>query len=267
MPARSEAQQRLFGMALAAKRGKGHFSKKIQELSKSMSEKQLHDFAATKHEGLPEKKASWEHLPDYLKQIYLKCKASGNWSEWKEVNKNIAAKRVKANGVKKLLAPITEHHVPKMLESAKPQKLIQGELFPEFQSKLAASILHGLSKAAADINKEFNHIFATKEKPLTDKRLSENKPILPKDDFFKIPKHREHTTKIAKDMLHGGKADNMPDSRYNQKVLARGEHHEQEHTTNKMVAREIAKDHLEENKDYYKLLEKAKIGTLRFAFE
>lgn len=57
MPARSEAQQRLMGMALAAKRGKGHFSSKVKELADSMTEKQLHDFAATKHEGLPPKKA------------------------------------------------------------------------------------------------------------------------------------------------------------------------------------------------------------------
>lgn len=57
MPARSEAQQRLMGMALAAKRGKGHYSDKVKEIADNMTEKQLHDFAATKHEGLPEKKA------------------------------------------------------------------------------------------------------------------------------------------------------------------------------------------------------------------
>jgi hypothetical protein len=57
MPARSEAQQRLMGMALAAKRGKGHFSGKVKEVANSMTEKQLRDFAKTKHEGLPEKKA------------------------------------------------------------------------------------------------------------------------------------------------------------------------------------------------------------------
>lgn len=57
MPAKSEAQQRFMAMALAAKRGKGKFSKRVMEASKSMSEKQLRDFAKTKHEGLPEKKA------------------------------------------------------------------------------------------------------------------------------------------------------------------------------------------------------------------
>jgi len=57
MPAKSESQQRLVGMALAAKRGKGHFSEKIHEIADSMSEKQLRDFAKTKHKDLPEKKA------------------------------------------------------------------------------------------------------------------------------------------------------------------------------------------------------------------
>jgi len=57
MPARSEAQQRLMGMALSAKRGKGHYGGKVKEIANSMTLKQLHDFAATKHEGLPEKKA------------------------------------------------------------------------------------------------------------------------------------------------------------------------------------------------------------------
>jgi len=60
MPSKSKAQQRLMGMALAAKRGKGHFSGKVQEVADSMSEKQLHDFAKTKSSDLPEKKAFFE---------------------------------------------------------------------------------------------------------------------------------------------------------------------------------------------------------------
>lgn len=65
MPAKSEAQQRFMGMALAAKRGKGHFSKKVMEAAESMSEKQLKDFAKTKHDGLPEKKA---YLEGFMKR-------------------------------------------------------------------------------------------------------------------------------------------------------------------------------------------------------
>jgi hypothetical protein len=65
MPAKSEAQQRFMGMALAAKRGKGRFSKKVMEAAESMSEKQLKDFAKTKHEGLPDKKA---YLEGFMKR-------------------------------------------------------------------------------------------------------------------------------------------------------------------------------------------------------
>jgi len=74
MPAKSESQQRLFGMALAAKRGKGHMSGKVKELADSMSEKQLHDFAATKHDGLPEKKAEFIARVLAIKQAAEKLK-------------------------------------------------------------------------------------------------------------------------------------------------------------------------------------------------
>jgi|LakMenEpi03Aug12_release.lakeMendotaPanAssembly.Ray.scaffolds.fasta_scaffold820459_1 hypothetical protein len=57
MPAESKAQQRLMGMALAAKRGKGEYSDKVKELADSMSEKQLMEYAKTKISDLPEKKA------------------------------------------------------------------------------------------------------------------------------------------------------------------------------------------------------------------
>ena len=65
MPAKNEAQQRFMGMALAAKRDKGRFSKKVMEAAESMSEKQLRDFTKTKHEGLPEKKA---YLEGFMKR-------------------------------------------------------------------------------------------------------------------------------------------------------------------------------------------------------
>jgi len=49
MPAKSEAQQQFMGAELARKRA----GKKTKT---NMTEKQLEEFAATKHEGLPEKK-------------------------------------------------------------------------------------------------------------------------------------------------------------------------------------------------------------------
>ena len=52
----SEAQQKLMGMALAYKRGEmKDASPKVKELAKSMSEKDLEDFAKTKHDEVPAK--------------------------------------------------------------------------------------------------------------------------------------------------------------------------------------------------------------------
>jgi hypothetical protein len=58
MPAQSKSQQRLFGMALAQKRGKVKgASKKVKELAASMPEKKLRDFAKTARKGLKEHRA------------------------------------------------------------------------------------------------------------------------------------------------------------------------------------------------------------------
>lgn len=59
MPARSKAQQKAAGAALAAKRGeapKSGLKGAAREMADSMTEKELEDLAATRHKGLPEKK-------------------------------------------------------------------------------------------------------------------------------------------------------------------------------------------------------------------
>jgi len=62
MPSVSRKQQRLMGQALAYKRGEikskdlnPQYADEIKKLAKSMTEKQLKDFASTKHKNLPEK--------------------------------------------------------------------------------------------------------------------------------------------------------------------------------------------------------------------
>ena len=55
MPARSEKQQRAMGMAYAAKTGKldpKKLSPKLRKMMKSMSAKQLKEFAETKHSDI-----------------------------------------------------------------------------------------------------------------------------------------------------------------------------------------------------------------------
>lgn len=55
MPAKSQSQQRFFGMVLAAKRGKKQTSPAIAKAAKGMSAKSVKDFAQTKRKDLPEK--------------------------------------------------------------------------------------------------------------------------------------------------------------------------------------------------------------------
>lgn len=57
--------------------------------------------------------------------------------------------------------------------------------------------------------------------------------------------------KKAADLLPGGKADNVPDSKFSPTSLAEGQKDEREHTNNNQVAKEIAKDHLSEDPRYY----------------
>ena len=58
MPAASQQQQKIMGLALAYKRGEVPASKvsaKVKELAKSMTEKELEKYASTKHKGLPKR--------------------------------------------------------------------------------------------------------------------------------------------------------------------------------------------------------------------
>ncbi|WP_332694418.1 DUF3008 family protein [Bosea sp. (in: a-proteobacteria)] len=57
MPAKSKAQQKAAGAALAAKRGdipKSELKGASKSMAKSMTEKELHDLAATRRKGKPE---------------------------------------------------------------------------------------------------------------------------------------------------------------------------------------------------------------------
>lgn len=57
MPAKSKAQQKAAGAALAAKRGdmpKSDLKGASKSMAKSMSEKELHDMASTKRKGKPQ---------------------------------------------------------------------------------------------------------------------------------------------------------------------------------------------------------------------
>ena len=56
-------------------------------------------------------------------------------------------------------------------------------------------------------------------------------------------------SKAAAERLPGGKAEGQPDAKYDQQQLRDGTEVEMEHTDDPEVAKEIAKDHLEESGD------------------
>ena len=57
--------------------------------------------------------------------------------------------------------------------------------------------------------------------------------------------------KKVKDQVPGGLADGQPDNRFDPKQIEKGIEIEVEHTDDKDLAKEIAKDHLEEVPNYY----------------
>lgn len=64
-------------------------------------------------------------------------------------------------------------------------------------------------------------------------------------------KKKEQLKKTSAEIVRGGKADWMSDGRFSDKQLRMGITIEKEHTTNPRIAKEIAKDHLTEDKNYY----------------
>lgn len=71
----SKQQQKIMGLALSVKRGdtkKSEVSKKVQDMAKKMSEKDLEDFAGTKHKGLPKKKKETKEEVKKLEENIMK---------------------------------------------------------------------------------------------------------------------------------------------------------------------------------------------------
>lgn len=74
----------------------------------------------------------------------------------------------------------------------------------------------------------------------------------------------------AKDVLKGGRGDNKPDSSFNRNELTLGIKHEKEHSPNRQISKETAKDHLVEDPHYYskmQMLEKQKFFKHASAFK
>jgi hypothetical protein len=58
-------------------------------------------------------------------------------------------------------------------------------------------------------------------------------------------------SKIFEDLIPGGYGDNKPDSDFDEIQLKIGQQVEMEHTNDPKKAKEVAKDHLSKDKNYY----------------
>ena len=79
MPAQSQQQQKLFGLALSVKRGetpRSEASEDVLGIVDSMSEKEIEDFAGTSHKGLPKKVEEYireevrRHINENIPRMY-----------------------------------------------------------------------------------------------------------------------------------------------------------------------------------------------------
>lgn len=77
---KSKQQQKIMGLALSVKRGdtpKSKVSKSVKDMSNKMSEKDLEDFASTKHKGLPKKVESKEGKEKFIQKATKKIENKG----------------------------------------------------------------------------------------------------------------------------------------------------------------------------------------------
>jgi len=101
MPAQSQQQQKLFGLALAFKRGEvksSEVSDEIKGIADRMSEKEIEDFAKTTHKGLPKMK---EQLRKIVREI-MREKAISEINESLNEGYSTEEKRIVMMAIKKL---------------------------------------------------------------------------------------------------------------------------------------------------------------------
>lgn len=121
MPAVSQAQQALMGMAYAYKKGElKDVSEEVKKLADSMTLDQLHDFASTSHKGLPVHKEEYKLMKKTIKLSEV-IRLIENKTGKKVVLKEAAEKAPKMIKAKEdlyyLKAPWGEREKPKSADS------------------------------------------------------------------------------------------------------------------------------------------------------
>jgi hypothetical protein len=117
----SQQQQKLMGLALSVKKGKtpkSEVSKKIKDVAKSMSEKDLEDFASTKHKGLPKKVESKENYMNMVGKAVTKANL---------LNLDKISPSVKYESeLEKKVVSLVEKHIPAKMTKKDLLNLLEG---------------------------------------------------------------------------------------------------------------------------------------------
>lgn len=140
-----------------------------------------------------------------------------------------------------------------------PRVVFQGvdNFYSDFE-KHSKTIIPARGFFEHDKNVIHVNLSSLRSKPGSAKRSRELKEILLHEaGHYQRGVSEKAAGVYAREHLVGGLADNMPDSLFNEADLKEGAKVESEHTNSPFLAREIAKDHLVEDNDYYRKLRKA----------
>ena len=117
----SQQQQKLMGLALSVKKGKtpkSEVSKKVKDVAKSMSEKDLEDFASTKHKGLPKKVEPKENYMNMVGKAITKANL---------LNLDKISPSVKYESeLEKKVVSLVEKHIPAKMTKKDLLNLLEG---------------------------------------------------------------------------------------------------------------------------------------------
>ena len=166
MPAQSKQQQKLFGLALAFKRGEvksSEVSDEIKGIADRMSEKEIEDFAKTTHKGLPKMK---EQLRKIVREI-MREKAI---SEMNEVSINEVDTK-KANQIRKAAAGYVG---PKFAKKASDEDILVMADLKDEKASLYNRYLKDIMGKISKLQKKYN----IKESVINEGYSTEEKRIV-----------------------------------------------------------------------------------------
>jgi len=185
MPAQSQQQQKLFGLALSVKRGetpRSEASEDVLGIVDSMSEKEIEDFAGTSHKGLPKK------VEEYIREEVRR-----------HINENIPRMYKVYLGVQNKLRKL-EDEQKKMLGQFKDEKDPKKKRNILDKMKAGTVRLKKVRANLADIEREYINraSYDTSYSESVDEKMDLNDPMLVKLRAAQIKRNQQAADRLKK---------------------------------------------------------------------